>query len=302
MYKVHNVNVDLILSLKPSFILSLFEFRNDNTLVKIKGFKEGSIIQFRESLIISNVEFDVLKYWTGLWYSPHKEYAEIKGSLIRKEREIIEKLLKLYEKVSLCVSPFDKDLLIIPIVLSRRTEYERNVLKWCYKLWNAISTLEDILTLDIEKLIGKSYQLVQLKETLGDFIKLVLPSIEEDPWTIRINLMKCKWIGPKVADAYLLFTGIDISATPVDIHLLRMNHRLKLIRNYKIPQKRYCIKYTCNECPMASSCIRYLFSTKFKKLAGWLQTIFYLHDKMFCQQNLCHKCELIPICKGVGND
>ena len=287
---------DLNFSLKPSFILSLF-IRYKDLWIKIAGFKKYSYMSQINGIIISDVDINILKFWTGVWYNPFIEFEKIKPSLGKSLRVKVQRILETYHKVSLCVSPYDKDILIVPIVLSRRTDYERNVLRWCARLWNYINSIEDILNIDIS-LIGRSYQIIQLKNTIKDFIDKVLPIINDaSPEELRIELIKCKWIGPKVADAYLLFTGLATDVTPVDIHLIRMLRRIPLVKYEILPKREYCSKYLCRECPINDSCIRYIFSNTFKRLAGWLQTVFYLHDRLYCQQDRCNICKIRDLCK-----
>ena len=110
----------------------------------------------------------------------------------------------------------------------------------------------------------------------------------------------CRWIDPRVADAYLLFTGIDMSSSPIDIHLKRMNYRIFGIPYKYEPTKSICIKYWCSECPRNRVCIRWLFTNSFRELAGWLQTISYLHDRLYCSKGLRLKCPLKDLCRESG--
>lgn len=289
-------NVNLFLSLKPSFILALFKKVKDNVWVKVAGYGKGTFLMQIDSLILSNVNIDVMKHWSGLWYNPREVFSSIASNLDKKNRRIIERLVESYSDLSLCVSPYDKDLLIVPIILSRRTDYERNVLRWCLRIWEKTDDIKKLVSLNLT-FVGSSYQITQLQESLKDFIVKVHPYLEDEtPDDIRRRLLSCKWVGPKVADAYLLFTGIDTSASPVDVHLLRMLKRIPLVEYGKIPQKNYCIKYSCKECPISEECVRSKFSKLFGKLAGWIQTVFYVQDRFYCMKKLCSICRIKDLC------
>ena len=264
---------------------------------KIAGKYKGCLIGQKNDFIYSDAGEDALLYWSGAWYSPKKEFAPLKNKLVAEERELIETLIVFYSDVSLSVNPYDLDLMIVPILLSRRTSYEKNVLKWCKELWKRANSLEDLLRMDFS-IVGTSYQLTQLKESLFDLKSEVIPKLGEnlDPQELRLTLMKCKHVGPKVADAYLLFTGIDVSATPVDIHLIRMVRRLSLVKYSKLPSKEYCKRFTCDDCPISHNCLRAIFTRKFERLSGWIQTVFYLHDKLYCYKSMCDKCSLKSYC------
>jgi len=293
-----STNLNLESTLKPSFVLALMDRISPSEWRKLVGKYKGCIIGQNNSFIYSNADTSALLYWSGAWFNPKREFNSLKSSLTLKEREIIRILVNIYSDVSLSVNPFDMDLMIVPIVLSRRTSYERNVLNWCKRLWSIVNSLEELLKLDL-KIIGRSYQLIQLKETLLDFKSKVIPRLHENlnSSELRLLLIECKHVGPKVADAYLLFTGFDVSAVPVDVHLINITKRLPLVKYRRLPSKEYCRKFTCKECPLFDLCLRATFTKKFKRLAGWLQTIFYLHDKFYCRKFMCRKCGLIDYCK-----
>jgi len=290
-------DLDLEKTLKPSFVLAFLERVGPLEWRKIVGKYKGCVIGQRDSLIYSNTNEKALLYWSGAWFNPRKVFASLKAKLTTRERELVKTLIDAYSNVSLSVNPYDLDLMIVPILLSRRTDYERNVLRWCRELWNRANSFEELLELDL-KVIGTSYQLVQLKMSLIDFKSEVIPKLNGGLTSseLRLALMKCRYVGPKVADAYLLFTGLDISATPIDVHLINMIRRLSLIDHYKLPSKEYCRKFVCEECPIFDVCLRATFTKKFKKLAGWLQTVFYLHDKLYCRRLMCSECELRYYC------
>ena len=290
-----SISIDLRLTLFPSFTLALFEEREHNLWAKIVGYDKGSIIKLENGVIEYNCSDKVIDYWTGTWFKP----AEYLNRVVDEYRALVERILEAYSRVSLSIDPFDKDLLIVPITLSRRTDYERNVLRWCLDIWRRAEDLEDILNINLNT-ISSSYQMKQLKTVVREFLEKAYPHLDEDPEILRTTLLSCRWIGPKVADAYLLFTGMDVSSSPIDIHLKRMNYRIFRISYKYEPTKSICIKYWCSECPRNRACIRWLFTSSFRELAGWLQTISYLHDRLYCSRGLCLKCPLKDLCRESG--
>ncbi|RLF19843.1 MAG: hypothetical protein DRZ82_04455 [Thermoprotei archaeon] len=274
---------NLRLSLFPSFIYSLF-IEVNGKFIKVIGWKKGCWIAQDNGKIYGNCGFSELAYWSGTWFIKY---------LVNSRDELIQSLFKLYP-IGLSISPYDKELLFIPVFLSRATGWETNVLRWCRKLWDLIDTLEDVLKVDISQ-VGTSFQLKQLKESVKDFIDKVYPVLDEDAFTIRKALLSCRWVGPKVADAYLLFTGIDVSSSPIDIHMRRMARRLGI--NGIPPLKRMCIRYPCSSCPIRNKCLRYILNQRYGMRAGWLQTVLYLFERDYCKNKRCTSCPLMRKCK-----
>ncbi|MEM4874623.1 MAG: hypothetical protein QW394_04965, partial [Thermofilaceae archaeon] len=115
------------------------------------------------------------------------------------------------------------------------------------------------------------------------------------PWELRRALLRIANVGPKLADAYLLFAGIDSSAAPIDRHAIRMTARLG-IEGYP-PRKELCAVYSCESCPRSALCLRARLSNLYGEVAGWVQTAFYIHDAEFCFKRLCAKCQLSCVCR-----
>jgi len=266
----------------PSFVRVLFVER-DGALVKVAGWKRGARIwQEGEYVVGEGCSAEELRYWAGLWLS----------------REVIERnaphLASAYRSVGLSASPYDRDLLFVPIFLSRATSWEINVVKWCRALFSRANTLDELLELDF-RAVGGSFQLRQLKPALEEYRRLT-HALSGDPWIVRQRLLSIKYVGPKLADAYLLFTGLDASAAPIDRHAIRMSRRLGVAERFRVPMKALCMKYKCDDCPASESCLRALLSAKFGEASGWVQTVFYLQDVMYCSRSACGVCPLRNSC------
>lgn len=269
----------------PSFVRALFVER-DGILVKVAGWRQGARMwQEGEYVLGEGCSVEELRYWTGLWLS--RESLEHR----------VPHLASAYRSVGLSVSPYDRDLLFVPIFLSRATSWEINVIKWCRAIFSRASTFDELLELDFEA-FGGSFQLRQLKLALEEF-KCLLHTLNGDPWVVRQRLLSIRHVGPKLADAYLLFTGLDASAIPIDRHAIRMSRRLGIAERFRIPVKALCMRFRCDECPASRSCLRALLSARFGDAGGWVQTVFYLQDIMYCSRSACSECPLKSLCLEV---
>jgi len=288
--------LNLELTLYPSFNLALLDKVSEHKYMKIVGKDSGkSIIVVSPTELISDVSKELLYYLTGEWFNPRRYFSYLKGRVLN----IVKLIESHYSTISLSVNPFDKEYIFISIFLSKTTDFHVNVVKWCKRIWKTTKgNVAKILKIDM-RIIGTSFQLKQLPRALSDYFEYI-ESYEkiskESVWDIRKCILKCWGCGPKIADAYLLFANAVEDSAPCDKHLISMVNRLKLVSYSKLPQKKYCLENTCKECPLADKCLRSVFTKTFGKLSGWLQTIFYVHDKLYCRKRLCEKCFLIEYC------
>jgi endonuclease III len=265
-------------TLKPSFVRPLFEERG-GVYVKIAGRGKGAKMwQEGKWVVCEDCGLEELMYWSGAW--------------LRREtvRAMAGTLAEVHRELGLAVSPYDRHLVFIAVFLSRATSWETNVLRWSRKIFKADS-IEDLLKLDFA-LFGSSFQLRQLNRVFREYVEEVYPL--NDPWEARWALLRLGGVGPKTADAYLLFAGLDPSATPIDRHAVRMARRLGI--DGGAPVKSLCARYTCDECPRRNTCLRARLRGKYGGAAGWVQTAFYLHSTMYCSKNKCYECTLSGVC------
>lgn len=266
-------------TLAPSFVRALLERKGDN-YVKIAGQSKGAIIYQERGYVVGEMcSVEELNYWSGLWLS--RQLVEEKAPL----------LADMHRGLGLSLSPYDKHLIFIAVFLSRATSWETNVIRWCRAIFARADNLEELLQLDFTQL-GKSFQLCQLREALNEYATIEHISNAEE---LRARLLRIKYVGPKLADAYLLFSGIDTSATPVDRHALRMAARLGFPS--VPPKKDLCTSYSCIRCPASGSCLRFRLTELYGSVAGWIQTAFYVHDVMFCARRACGSCTLFKVCR-----
>jgi endonuclease III len=267
-------------TLAPSFVRALFEERG-GFYVKIAGHRRGARMwQEGEEVVGEGCDEEELRYWSGIWL----------------DRSLVEEkathLAAAHKELGLSVSPYDRHLIFVAVFLSRATSWEGNVLRWCRGIFSRADTLEALLKLDFVE-FGSSFQLKQLGPALRRYAEQV--HCVSDPWEVRRALLSLRNVGPKLADAYLLFTGLDPSAPPIDRHALRMTARLGL--SGVSPRRELCARYPCPECPTAASCIRWALSSIYGSAAGWVQTAFYVHDTLFCSLSSCQLCPLSRVCE-----
>ena len=312
---------DLKLTLKPSFLSSLFS-TSHKMWTKVRGFLKGLVLVQKGPLIIyqgvHEVPLDVLKSILGLHLGPFETYLRYTNSELYP---ILFNLASCYPGVRLPFSENDFIWLFIAAVLSRRTDYEKNVLRWCSRIdkltkgnpWLLLYISRD----KILSYIGTSYQVKTLLDSLSSLRELLVETFslstddplelyevskdlsKKDPWHLRQLLLKCKYVGPKVADSIVMSVTPYSSFAPVDIHLLRVSTRLGILPPHvKLPQRNYCVSYTCYTCPYKDTCARGILLGKLDMLFGWYQTLTYLHGRNYCRSIFpkCHSCPLKDVC------
>ncbi|HDH07144.1 MAG TPA: hypothetical protein ENF87_02120 [Thermoproteales archaeon] len=276
---------DLDLTLYPSFTLAFFE-KIGREWVKILGIFSGLKLTLRENVLKANIDDEEVVFnFSGLWYNPRDFISEVN----RDYREAISKIIKVYGKLRLSINPYEKDKMFITIVLSQRTSFHVNVVKWVRKIFRSREP-------DFN--IGRSYQIERAKEAYETCIEILGEDKNRvDPWTLRKLLLNCPNVGVKTVDAYLLFTRRNATfLAPADIHFRKFVQKFFQIRR-KMPSKNYCMKYMCQTCPLKDKCITGWAMKNFGRLAGWLQTVAYVHDKNYCSKNRCETCPLRDVCK-----
>ena len=279
-------------------------------LLKIRQEKPDLVVAVYEGDNRERIE-ELVGLEAGLWHKPFEKLIERLPF-----RDLLDKLAECYPGVRIPVAPHDFNCILISTALSRRTSYERFVLNWCRKIWKLYGcNIEEIVQLPLSQLrkISSSYQVLQLKTILQDFLKLDLEELFRlHPDAVRLRLLSSiRLLGPKAVDS-LIFTTFKeaVHFTPCDTHLYTVCLRLGLIESEGVlmPQKNLCAKYVCTEvaskvvgvplCPKAENCLRARLSW-LGEAGGWLQTIAYIHGSKICrrQKPLCSQCNLKQICQ-----
>ena len=290
--------VDLSLLLYPSFTLPLFKLEN-RRLVKLYGYAANTVLEIAGDHVECSgpgCSQEVLGYWLGQWLHAIDALSKTAG-------ESVEVLLKAYNSVGVMASPQDIEAIAVTVFLSRNTDYHTNTVRWARKLF--AECLDDRGRLDAYcakktlPLLGNSYQLKQLTEVLEDLLA-TLKQKYSSIWDLRYELLKLKHVGPKTADAVILHAGLAGYATPSDIHYERIARRLALLPPHaRKPQKQWCLQAEayCPECKWKTMCITGASISAFKQYSGLIQTIAYIHDKLYCTKKKCQKCKLKNMCR-----
>ncbi len=286
-------DIDLELSMYPSFVSALF-VRKDNAWIKIAGYNLGAIIkETRNTLSCKGCSEEAFKEWTGLWFNPFEHLSKIEY-----KSKTIFKITNSYRRLRIIVSSFDRPFILVLTFLSRNTSYHRNVRRWARYLFDGLESFETYtVKRRLNTIKSRSYQLRQLHEILESLSDI---DFKKNSWKLRRELMEIKYIGPKVVDAFLLFSKYDTIFTPSDIHLRRFATRLRLINDKEliVPSKKQCLGYDahCPQCPLREKCITGFFNLMYGRLSGFIQTIAYVHDSLWCSKNKCHFCPFRDIC------
>ena len=292
---------DLNLTLKPSFVSSLYVEKDKYEWVKQVGTYADNLTlkQEGDTLIASSTKLAdeeslrrIVLCESGLWdEAPSARISRLRGPL----KEQVKALAELFPGVRLSIAPHDFNCILISVILSKRAKYDVFVRKWVRALWAKwhcdLSFIAN-LTADDIKSIGTSYQLIDLTKTLKDFLRLK-PKLD-DVIELRKSLMSCWGIGPKVADAIILFATPSPWVVPCDTHLQRISRRLGWIeKDVRLPAKSLCLKYHCDECvDKYGSCLKVIIENMFPGFGGWIQTLTYLFGSSICssQAPKCHLC------------
>ncbi|MGC8933408.1 MAG: hypothetical protein ACP5LQ_09030 [Candidatus Methanodesulfokora sp.] len=279
------VGINLELTLYPSFVLSLFHY-NNGTYVKAAGIKKECKMRAEDGYLVTDCGDEAL-YWSGAWFMDLLDSEEPKGSI----SWLVDLLKSQYPTLGLAVDPHDPLHILIPIFLSQSTSYHGNVVRWSRRLWE--ETDDPFKAAEIAPKLSGSYQLRRLNYSFS----CLSSAISGDVWTTRRKMVNCRYCGPKVADAFLLFGMAETTSAPVDRHFISMARKLELW-DFRQPILRMCRKNDCHSCPANKKCIRWLSFDQLGKLAGWIQTAFYLHEKLYCSRKLCQSCLIRSECNA----
>jgi len=293
---------NLELTLKPSFVSSLYASTDGSSWSKQAGLYAGLVVvrqvdEVVEAYVASEVDegaSEALVHELGLWDErPSYRISKLRGAL----KEQIRALTELFPGVRLSIAPHDFNCIFIAVALSKRTRYEVFVRKWVKELWDRWhcdpTTIASLKLEELER-VGTSYQLVDLVKTLRDYMKLGVDVRRTAVEDLRRALMSCWGVGPKVADATLLFTTRSPWIVPCDTHLQRVSRRLGWVEEeVRMPSKALCLSLYCDECVNKfGPCLKVETEEKFRGFGGWVQTLTYLFGSAICTSSSpkCSRC------------
>jgi len=288
--------VDLKLLTYPSFALPLFDV-SDLRLVKRYGFcsnlrvnasSNGYNVRHEDS---SCIEYS--RFILGLWFDPWLYVGDVSSTF----KPVILTLLELYSGFSLSVSPLDDLVVFTSIVLSRRTDYHVNTVKWLRSMIELYGDLASVVSVDPQELlarISRSFHLGMLPQLIKCYLDVREDSLRGIEGARR--LFECRGVGPKTFYSYVLHVLLDTRYAPIDVNLEIFLDNIGFKGLGLKPDRRYCMVYDCPVCPLRSSCIEAKLRDELGRLTGWFQTIAYVHVKRFCRRRACNICGLRNLC------
>lgn len=318
---------DLQKSFEPSFVSSLYENPKPGVWIKVAG-TLGKALRLEQhgdwvaAFCSTSIDEEHLKSLivleTGLWYRDPSGFLE---KVRAPFRGVLEKLAETHRGVRIPIAPHDAHYILLSVLLSRRANYEM-VRRWCYAIWSRYDgNLERLAYLKpgALKAITRSYQLLEAVSVLrrivrrfGSLRDWARDAASKPPELARLALLSVKGIGPKLADSVILSISRAPHFAPCDAHLARLVRRLGLIPGFRLPVKSLCARYACVEdlaeryglkpCPIRGSCLRGILTSRLGPLAGWFQTLAYLHGRSFCRASKpdCDRCPLRRLCASSG--
>lgn len=280
--RYREINLDL--TLYVSFSLPMFR-KDRECWIKVHGHGAGAkICECGGLKCYGNACSErLLSYVAGYWIDIEKGLGELEG----EAEKVADEVVKEFYCLSIAASPWDSLEILTSSFLSRNTDYHKNTVKWVRTLLNKLELSENGDEKNIMKAAiltyrqFRSYQLQQLIEVLDDLLATTSNISLSNPSETRKRLLKVKYIGPKVADSFILHSGLDQSRAPVDVHYLKFLKRHRLLKQeYAYPQKDYCVKYECASCSLVKRCVYAHTARLFKSLNGFIQTSAYVMDKL----------------------
>lgn len=270
-------NYDLDLSMYPSFLSSIYNFVEPKCWVRRIG-PRHTLVQLGGKLCCIGEGCSHKLLWgiSGLWCW-HECTASLKASRYRW-------LLYLYPglRVAAALDNVDRILVSSAVILSINTRYASNVRRWLKLVFadkqsGGLSIVKAVL--NAEKL--SSPQPRFLAKVLPTLSRIVSEINSLEPSVARGRLLSIKGVGPKTADAILLFTGATSMVAPGDRHFVRFV-KSKLGFSGRLGSKRECTRRGpwCQTCSLNSYCLQGQVVKFFGAGAGLVQTISYVYGRL----------------------
>ena len=274
---------NLNLSLYASFSFPLFNKIKNNIYVKTYGYKSGlKLKKKKETIEFSGCTEKEALLLSGVWFNPEEKAKK----LTRRNKEIFNELYQIFSGLGIAIDPWDLKALFYSVFLSRNTSFHVNTVRWMRKI-TKLTNEENITKLDL-KLVGLSYQLVQLSEIKGK-VEEILSNIsmrkvgnEKVFNDLKAKLLSLPYVGPKTIHAFGIFCFGITNLAPVDRHLLKFMVLTGIYNeNTVMPKKKFCMCFSCSNCPIKHVCLSGIIVDNFGSLACWIQTASYLYGVLY---------------------
>ncbi len=267
-------HIDLDLSMYPSFASALYAYTARQTWVKVLGLYRGLRLRSVGGRLVLEGAYSqkLARLVDGTWH------YNATMTLRERAQGLLSRLLELYQGL-VVVAAEERDLIALTVFLSRRTSYHSNVVRWVRYILADIDYREpcrlDTRTVAERARHLPSYQPRQLAAVIDQLVDAVCST--DNPTKMRRKLLEIQYVGPKTADAILLFTATTSRVAPADTHLNKLARSLGLRLAY--PQKHQCLRAgECTACSMADHCLSGAIVKAYGDAAGLVQTIAYVHD------------------------
>jgi endonuclease III len=271
-------NFDLDLSMYPSFLSSYYDRVGEQRWQRFIPPKATLYMENGGKLCCEGdgCSYELLEKVSGLWCwdKCFKGLEKASSPLGLRVRELLE----IYEGLVVSAAPWEDRLLIAAaVVLSRRTSYAWNVRRWMRILFSEGASVEAVAKKALKLPNPQPRLLAKIIHELASLLDNVKCG---DTLSIRRSLLSVSGIGPKTADAIILFTGCDSKVAPADVHLQRFLEGLGV--KARQPQKTICLRYgaSCQTCPISNECASGIIVNMFEGAAGLVQTLAYVYDTL----------------------
>lgn len=286
---------DLILSIRASFSLPLFQEVGRSSIRKLYGYKRGLELEHRVGTLVYRgcLPSEALLL-SGAWFNPFEGIKKLR----RRQAAYIYVLLEVFPGLGLAIDPWDMRAMFYSIFLSRNTDYHANTVRWVREMALRAKDEAGLASLDPRE-FGSSFQLAQLSEIkpkLDGVLSSVKPGLgilgsEGAFRELKAKLLSLPYVGPKTVHALGLFCFGLTQLAPADRHLLSISRALGVVEeDVKVPRKALCSQYDCARgpvpCPMARECITSLLMRRLGLMAGWFQTAAFLYGSLYLSRGL----------------
>ncbi len=272
-----DVDIDLDASLYPSFASSLFEPLEPGVWVKRVGFGRFKLFQREGRVCCKGLGCTRRVLWslTGLWC-----LEKCRRVLEEKDHMLPSGVRELAWRLTVSALPEDRESIAIAVFLSRRTSYVSNVVRWVQTILveaaDPATGMVDTGKVREAAELFTSYQVRQLKTYVDKLVEVARRLTALNLLEARRKLLSIPFIGPKAADAIILFTGVSTRVAPYDTHLSKLLRDMGL--PHKPPSKTVCRRHLdCNSCPFRGKCGSGLLVEMFGEAAGLVQTASYVY-------------------------
>ncbi|MET1128225.1 MAG: hypothetical protein ABWW70_02805 [Thermoproteota archaeon] len=262
--------VDLDASMYPSFVSSIYAYVGRSSWIKAVGVREAWLLRKEgDRICCYGCPEGEIMYLSGLWCGDACSVGagwEHGWNLLPKE------LRSLASRIIVVSSRADELVVASAAFLSRRTGYASNVVRWVRFIFKEGVSEDSVRR---RALMLRSYQPRQLASVYGRLAEALKAG--RSAWDKRFELLQVPYVGPKTADAVLLFTGYTSSVAPADTHLEKLARSMR-IRRYLKPSKDVCLKYgpDCTSCRLSDECLSGIFVGMYDAGAGLIQTAAYI--------------------------